>query len=99
MISKKLKINNAKTEYIVLRSLMLKHDLSDLSVNVGGNLIKSSEKVRISGVILDRTLSFDDHITAICQSAHFRIEIIARISNNYVIVRCMRDPDPNSCVN
>ena len=46
MISKKLKINDVKTEFIVFRSLMLKHDLSDLSVNVWGNLIKSSEKVR-----------------------------------------------------
>ena len=38
-----LKINDAKTEFIVFRSPMLKHDLSDLSVNVGGNVIKPSE--------------------------------------------------------
>ena len=60
MILNKLKINDAKTEFIVFRSLMLKHDLSDLSVNVGGNVIKPSEKVRDLGVILDQTLSFDD---------------------------------------
>ena len=35
---------------------MLKHDLSDMSVNVGGNVIKPSEKVRDLGVILDQTL-------------------------------------------
>ena len=58
MILNKLKINDAKTEFIVFRSPMLKHDLSDLSVNVGGNVIKPSEKVRDLGVILDRTLSF-----------------------------------------
>ena len=40
MILNKLNINNAKTEFIVFRSPMLKHDLSDLSVNVGGNVIK-----------------------------------------------------------
>ena len=57
MILNKLKINDAKTEFIVFRSPMLKHDLSDLSVNVGGNVIKSSEKVRDLGVILDQTLS------------------------------------------
>ena len=62
MILNKLKINDAKTEFIVFRSPMLKHDLSDLSVNVGGNVIKPSEKVRDLGVILDQTLSFDDHI-------------------------------------
>ena len=55
MILNKLKINDAKTEFIVFRSPMLKHDLSDLSVNVGGNVIKPSEKVRDLGVILDQT--------------------------------------------
>ena len=35
MILNKLKINDAKTEFIVFRSPMLKHDLSDLSVNLG----------------------------------------------------------------
>ena len=62
---------------------MLKHDLSDLSVSVGGNLhvIKPSVKVRDLGVILDQTLSFYDHISANCQSAHFHIRNIGRIRN------------------
>ena len=37
MILNKLKINDAKTEFIVFRSPMLKHNLSDLSVNVECN--------------------------------------------------------------
>ena len=94
MILNKLKMNDAKTEFIVFRSPLLKHDLSDLSVNVGGNLIKPSVKVRDLGVILDQTLSFDDHISAICQSAHFHI---MNIDQKFIIVRCLRDP--NSCVN
>ena len=83
MILNKLKISDAKTEYIVFRSpiIILKHDLSDLSVNVGGNVIKPSEKLGDLGVILDQTLSFDDHISTICQSAHFHIRNIDRIRN------------------
>ena len=81
ILKDKLKINDAKTEFIVFRSPMLKHDLSDMSVNVGGNLINPSVKVRDLGVILDQTLSFDDHISAICQSAHFHIRNIGRIRN------------------
>ena len=65
MILNKLKINDAKTEFIVFRSPMLKHDLSDLSVKVGGNIIKPSEKVCDLGVILDQALSFDDHISTV----------------------------------
>ena len=81
MILNKLKINDAKTEFIVFRPPMLKHDLSDLSVNVGGNVIKPSKKVRDLGLILDQTLSFDDHISTICQSAHFHIRNIGMIRN------------------
>ena len=88
MILNKLKINDAKTELIVFRSPMLKHDLSDLSVNVGGNLIRPSVKVRDLGVILDRTLSLDDHISAIWQSAHFHISNIDRIRNLLSLDAC-----------
>ena len=42
MFLNKLKINDAKTEFIVFRSPMLKHDFSDLSVHVLANLIKLS---------------------------------------------------------
>ena len=89
MILNKLKINDVKTEFIVFRSPMLKHDLSDRSVNVGGNVIKPSEKVRDLGVILDQTLSFiDDHISTICQSAHFHIRNIDRIRNLLSLDAC-----------
>ena len=81
MILNKLKIDDAKTEFIVFRSPMPKHDLSDLSVNVGGNLIKPSVQVRDLGVILDQTISFDDHISAVCQSTHFHIRNIGSIRN------------------
>ena len=94
MILNKLKINDAQNEFIVFRSPMLKHDLSDLSVNVGGNLIKSSEKVHDLGVILDQTLSFDDHLSAFCQSAYFHIRNIGRIRNLLSFDACA-----NSCVN
>ena len=84
MILNKLKINDAKTKFIVFRSPMLKHDLSDLSVKVGGNVIKPSEKVRDFGVVLDQTLSFDDHISTICQSAHLHIRNIGMIYRNVI---------------
>ena len=70
-----------KLNLLFFRSPMLKHDLSNLSVNVGGNVIKPSEKVRDLGVILDQMLSFDDHISTISQSAHFHIRNIGRIKN------------------
>ena len=62
MITKKLKMNDSKTEFIVFRSPQLKCDLSGLSVNVGESIITQSLKVRDLGVIFDQFLNFDDHI-------------------------------------
>ena len=81
MITNKLKINDLKTEFIVFRSPQLKCDLSGLSVNVGESMITQSSKVRDLGVIFDQFLNFDDHITAICRSAHFHIRNIGKIRN------------------
>ena len=71
MITKKLKINDSETEFIVFRSPQLKCDLSGLSVNVGESMITQSSKVIDLGVIFDQFLNLDDHITATCRSTHF----------------------------
>ena len=60
----KLKINDSKTEFIVLRSPQLRCDLSGLSVNVGESQITQSLKVRDFGVTF-KINNFDIHITAI----------------------------------
>ena len=71
MITNKLKINDSKTEFIVLRSPQLRCDLSSLSVNIGENQITQSSKVSELGVTFCQFLNFDDHITAICRSTYF----------------------------
>ena len=47
MILNKLKINDAKTEFIIFRSPQMKHDLNGLLVNVGDSQIVPSVKVQI----------------------------------------------------
>ena len=64
----------------LLQKIFLQHCQNPMKE--GNSLyIKPSEKVRDLGVILDQTLSFDDHISTICQSAHFHIRNIGRIRN------------------
>ena len=46
-----------------------------------GVMYLSIRKVRDLGVLLDQALSFNDHISTICQSAHFYIRNIGRIRN------------------
>ena len=44
-------------------------------------MITQSSKVRDLGVIFDKFLNFDDHITAICRSTPFHITRIGKSRN------------------
>ena len=81
MIKHKLKINDAKTEFIIFRSPLLRTDLSCVSISVGDSQILSSSKDRDLGVIFDECLSLDAHISAICKSTHFYLRNIGRLRN------------------
>ena len=81
MIKQNLKINDAKTEYIIFRSPLLRTDLSSVSINVGNSQTLSSSKARDLGVVFDDCLSLDAHISAICRSTHFHLRIIGRVRN------------------
>ena len=72
MIKNKLKVNDSKTEFIILRSPLLKTDLSGVSISVGDSQISSSPKVRDLGVIFDNCCN-------ICRSTHFHLRNIGRI--------------------
>ena len=52
MIKNKLKISGSKTEFIIVRSPLLKQNLSDLSISVGDMQVSPSSKVRDLGVVL-----------------------------------------------
>lgn len=81
MIINKLKINDSKTEFIVFRTPQTKQDMSGLSVSVGDSKILSSSKVRDLGVIFDKSLTFDDHISSVCKSTHFYLRSIGKLRN------------------
>ena len=79
MIKNKLKINDAKTKFIVFRSSQAKQDFSSLSISVGDSIISQSSKVRDLCVIFYQSLSFDDYISSVCRSTHFHLRNIGRI--------------------
>ena len=57
MIKQKLKVNDAKTEFLFFRSPLLRTDLSSVSINVGDSQIVSLSKARDLGVVFDECLS------------------------------------------
>ena len=67
MIKNKLKINVSKTESIIFRSLLLKTDLSGVSISVGDSQIIFTQS-SLFGVIFSNCLSLDAHMSNICRS-------------------------------
>ena len=58
MIKYKFEINDSKTEFRIFQSLLLKQNLSDLSVSVGDMQVSPSLKVRDLGGGFDQYLTF-----------------------------------------
>ena len=80
MITNKLKINDSKTEFIVIRSPQLRCDLSGLSVNLGESQITQSLKVRVLSVTFDHNFSTLMIILLLYVEAHiFILETIRNL--------------------
>ena len=59
-------------------------------VQIGASTVTPSSKVRDLGVILDATLSMEDHITAVSRSAFAHLKVIARLHRTLSMkIRCM----------
>ena len=66
MIQNKLKINNSKTEFLVLTSSSLKQHFNDLNISVDNSRVAPSISARKFGVKFDNHMSLDKQINCIC---------------------------------
>ena len=71
MIKNMLKINDSKTEFLVLTSSFFKQQFNELQINVGNTQIKPTASERNLGVIFDSHLNLESHIYNVCRSAYF----------------------------
>ena len=60
-----LKLNTSKTELLVLGTRQNTRSLPPVSVRVGGETVHESHVVRNLGVLFDRHLSWDAHVTSV----------------------------------
>ena len=81
MIKNKLKINDSKTEFLVLTSSFYKQQFNDLQINVGNTQIKPTASACNLGVIFDRHLNSESHINNVCRSAYFHLRNIGSVRN------------------
>ena len=84
MIRNKLKINDSKTEFLVLTSSLFKQQFNDLQINVGSTEINPSLSARNLGVIFD----LESHINTVCRSAYFHLRNIRSVINMLMDKAC-----------
>ena len=76
MAANTLKLNDTKTDVIVLASPHYTESTRAITVTVGNASIASSQHIRNLGVIFDQTMSMQNHVSSVCQSAFFHLRNI-----------------------
>ncbi len=92
MTANYLKLNDDKTEFLVIGSAQQRAKVSDVTLNVGDNEIKQSPNVRNLGVQFDKSLSMDKQVQSVCRSSFFHLHTISKIR------RCLDDDSLKSLI-
>ena len=79
MDTNRLKMNEAKTEYILFASNRYISKLDKIPLNVGGELIPVSGYVKYLGCELDSTLSFNEFVVRKCRKATINLRKISAL--------------------
>ena len=79
MCMNKLKLNDEKTEYMVLSSDRVRAALSIPDLMVGAVSVHPSHKIRNLGVMFDDTLKMHNQVSAIIKKSHFHLRNIRAI--------------------
>jgi len=73
-------LNPDKSDAIIIGTRQRSCSYSALtSVDVAGSTIPLADHVKILGITLDKHLTFDDHVSAVCKSTHYHIRAMCRI--------------------
>ena len=80
-IRNKLKINDSKTEFLIITSSFIKQSFDDLNIMIGDSNIVSSNSARNLGVIVHKCMKLDYHISSVCKSTYFHLRNIGGIRN------------------
>ena len=78
MVIKKVKLNQDKTEVVLISSRYRPRPPLD-SLQIGNVTVVPSSSARNLGVIFDKCLNFGEHIKSICKSSHYNVRNIAKI--------------------
>ena len=79
MDSNKLKLNDDKTEALVVSTRSRAGVCYNEHLNIGGSLIPFQPKVKSLRVVLDSSLTMSHHISSVCHSAYLELRRISAI--------------------
>ncbi|PIK52095.1 hypothetical protein BSL78_10997 [Apostichopus japonicus] len=79
MSHKCLKMNDSKTEVLLISSKHLARKIECPSIIIGDHQVEPSDMAKSIGVIMDKHASMEDHITSVCRSAQYHLYNIGRI--------------------
>ena len=80
MAANKLKLNDDKTEVLLVKTKQRKiPDTAPQNLRIGNANISFSKSARNLGVTITSDLSMDDHVNSICRSAYFELRRISTI--------------------
>ena len=79
MIANKSKLNDDKSEFMLITSPNNKKKFDALSIQIGPEIVDVTHSVRNLGVMMDSVLNMEDHVTSVCRSCYFHLRNIGAI--------------------
>ena len=79
MNSNKLKLNEDKTEVLVILPSRQSHKVTIDSLSIGGCNVQPSKSVRNLGVHFDNSMLMDEHVTTVVRKCNYQLRSIGRI--------------------
>ena len=81
MSTHQLKINDNKTEFIILgnRQQLAKINQNTISIRVGNSIITPSSSVTNLGFVFDSTMSLKSQVNNVCKKSYFQLTKISQI--------------------
>jgi len=73
-------LNPDKSDAIIIGTHQRSSSYSNIaSIDVAGSTIPLADHIKVLGVTLDKHLTFDDHVSAVCKSAYYHIRAMRHI--------------------
>ena len=79
MNGNKLKLNDSKTEVILCKNPRYVHASPELIININGNTIEPSLRIKNLGIIFDEDLSMSCQVNNLCKNMIFQLQKISSI--------------------